>query len=473
MSSYTPARPSDLAALDTITVSLVARQSSARDENTKSVEDQIAGMREFCDKQTPAWVVGAIYEERDVSGQRSLEKRHGLLSAVEDCESGRSQMIVTAYFDRYVRSVKTRADVVERVEAAGAQVMTLDFGLDSNATAAQWLNGNMLAMFAEFIARQTGEKTAMSKQRNIDAGICPFPRITPAYVKREDGKLEQSEFGPLVAEACRMRANGTSYVQLTKWLNENGVRTTRPNGQLEPMTPSGVESMLSSKLLIGEIHFGSFRPNLNAIENPVIDRATFRKMHATHVSRGRYSKSERLLARQGILVCATCGSRMTVMSTGTSKYAYYRCGERVSCPAPASVAVDVAEDLVRDEAIKLGNDVVGRASALLELEDARVAAAAAEQKLETTIMTLLSIESAATAEVLATLQRERDAAVARHDRLVALSAPDLTLRTATDWNLLTLAEKRSVVRATVLVAVVAPGRGADRVSVYGRETFGK
>jgi DNA invertase Pin-like site-specific DNA recombinase len=344
--------------------------------------------------------VTAVYSETDVSGRKPLAKRHGLKQAVEDVERGASQMILTAYFDRFVRSVNTRAEVLIRVEDnCGGSVMTLDMGRTSNATPVSKFSGVVLAAAAELIADQAGEKTHVTKQRNIDNGIPPFPRITIAYQRIESGddkgKLEQHPVnGPLVAEAARRRIAGASYVQLSRWFAENGVE----------ISTSGVESTLSSKLLIGEIHFGKFTPNLHAIANPVLDRATFAKMHATKVSRGRYAKSERLLARQGILICRTCGSRMTAQSTKQGRYSYYVCNNRTSCSAPANVAADAVESFMRDELIRLGNDVVGQATTVLEIEDARVAAESAQQKLSSTILLLTDLaHESATSEVLATL----------------------------------------------------------------------
>lgn len=469
MSSTAVRRPRSvdtLSSLDTITASLVARQSRS-DDDSLSVADQIDAMHEWCEKQTPPVIVGGVYEERDVSGRRPLEKRHGLKSAVDDVESGASQMILTAYFDRFVRSVATRAEVVQRVERAGGVVMTIDAGRTSDATAADKLSGTLLAAIAEFYADQSGEKTMQSKQRNIDKGVPPFPRITPAYVRRADGTLEQhATNGPLVRQACARRARGESFTAIARWLNEQGVRNER--GDL--LSPSGVESMLTSKLLIGEIHFGSFKPNLHAIDEPVCDRATWRKMQSMRAKRGRYGKSERLLARQDVLVCATCDSRMSVHSTTSNgkRYAYYQCGDRL-CSAPAVVAAAAAEDFVRDEAIKLSANVVGRASAKVDVESARVEREEAEQKLGSAIKTLVGLEGeAASREVLDELQAERDAAIAKHERLLSLTRSDRTVRTARDWDALTLDERRAVIRAVVARAVVAPGRGSGRIVVEGR-----
>src|SRR3954447_4271570 len=196
---------------DSITASLVGRQSRG---DGVSIEDQIVAMRAWCERQSPPVKVGAVYEEQDVSGRKPLAKRTGLKRAVEDVERGVSQMVLCAYFDRFARSVSTRAEVLTRVEAMGGVVMTLDMGRTSNATPVSKFSGVVLAAAAELMAEQAGEKTAVTKQRNIDNGIPPFPRITPAYERIESGKHKgrlrpHKTNAPLVRKACQMRAAGT------------------------------------------------------------------------------------------------------------------------------------------------------------------------------------------------------------------------------------------------------------------------
>jgi DNA invertase Pin-like site-specific DNA recombinase len=463
MSTATPARPRKKPSLDTITASLVARQSRT-DDGSMSVADQIDAMRAWCAKQTPPVEVHAVYEETDVSGRKPLTKRHGLKRAVDDVEQGASQMILTAYFDRFVRSVATRAEVLVRVEAVNGVVMTLDMGLTSNATPVSKFSGTVLAAASELIAEQAGEKTAVTKQRNIDKGIPPFPRITPAYERIESGKHKgrlrpHPTNGPLIREACKMRARGVSYTKITEWLIEQGLQ----------ITPTGVETTLGSRLLIGEIHFGSFTPNLRAIDKPIIDRATFARMHKAHVSRGRYGKNERLLARQDLLRCGTCNGRMSVQSTSNAKsgktYAYYRCGNRL-CAHPALIAAGHVEDAVRDEAIELSKAYKGRASDRADLEAARLALADVDERLSATIETLAITGvagHAAARRTLDELHAEHEAAVARHGRLLARSSTTREVRTATDWNNpdFTLERKRGVIHATIARIVVAPHTGPN------------
>lgn len=468
-----PARPRSKrksSSLDTITAALVARQSRT-DDGTMSVPDQIDAMTAWCAAQTPPVEIGNVYTEYDTSGRKPLDKRKGLLKAVEDVEGGRAQMVLTAYFDRFVRSVMTRAEVLIRVEEKhGGTVMTMDFGKTSNATPVSKFTGTILAAVGEYIAEQSGEKTAVTKQRNIDNGIPPFPRITPAYVKvasgPDKGRLRMHPVnGPLIREACKMRARGMSYSKIVHWLDEQGLT----------MTMTGLETTLASRLLIGEIHFGDFTPNLHAVDEDqiVIDRATFARMQKAKVSRGRYSKSSRLLARLGVLVCKTCDARMTVHSTtsGGKKYEYYSCGNQL-CKHPATISAPFADDFVRDEAIELSKHRTVKATRKSDVEAARLAVVEIGERLSATIETLSVTGTAghkAARTVLAELQEEYGVAEARHARLLARSAPARVVNTARDWNALSLEHRRGVVHATIARAVVTPsvGRRGPRV-VPGR-----
>ena len=98
--------------------------------------------------------------------------------------------------------------------------------------------------------------------------------------------------------------------------------------------------MLSSRLYLGEIHLGEWH-NLQAHPPIIRDRDLFDRVQRRTVSRGRQAKSDRLLARLGVLRCGTCGSRM-VINTHTGSY---RCGDTSAngCARRAAVQADVVE----------------------------------------------------------------------------------------------------------------------------------
>ena len=96
-------------------------------------------------------------------------------------------------------------------------------------------------------------------------------------------------------------------------------------------------------MYLGEVHFGELH-NLNAHEAIVKDRGLFERVQRRTVSRGRQAKSERLLARLGVLRCGTCGSRMVINSYSGN----YRCGDTSAkrCQRRAAVKADRVEEMV-------------------------------------------------------------------------------------------------------------------------------
>jgi hypothetical protein len=344
-------------------------------------------------------------------------------------------------------------------ESAGVTLHPLDTGQISNATAIGFLSAGQFGLFAEFHARQSGEKSAMRKQISLDNGIPPFPNVTIAYQRREDGTLEPHETNaPLVREAIAMRLRGVSVVKITKWLNESGVVDSK-TGEPKRLNPQHVIALFRSRLLVGEMHFGTFTPNLHAIDEPILDHETFERLQKMTSSKGRHAKSERLLARLGIVECATCHSRMSVRTsrarTGVEHF-YYRCADPI-CESPAGVNALEIEALVLEKTKQEAAGLVGTASLDRELEDARVAREAAEEKLDNAVLSFVGIDSPKTREVLLELQSTRDAAISEHERLLALSAPALTV-SPDDLESAPLEIKRELIVSLIDRVVVRRGR---------------
>jgi len=102
------------------------------------------------------------------------------------------------------------------------------------------------------------------------------------------------------------------------------------------------------------------------------------------------------------------------------------------------------------------------------IQEARGDVAQAEADLDKAVRAFSGLDDVQAArERLGALRDARDAARDRLDDLLAAVAPAVNVG-ADDWDLLTLAEQRDLVRATVERAVVTPGREADRVTVEPR-----
>ena len=94
--------------------------------------------------------------------------------------------------------------------------------------------------------------------------------------------------------------------------------------------------------------------------------------------------------------------------------------------------------------------------------------ASAEQELDAAVKAFTGLEDVAAARTrLLELREARDLARERLSELDAAAAPAVTL-SATDWDQLTLSERRALIAATIVEATVAPGRGHERITVTPR-----
>ena len=102
-------------------------------ESFVSPDQQRDRIRDACRAQGLRLV--DTFEELDISGKRPIEQRPGLFRAVQMIEAERAEVIVVAYMDRLVRKLKVQLEVVERVERAGGEILTLDHGALTNGNA--------------------------------------------------------------------------------------------------------------------------------------------------------------------------------------------------------------------------------------------------------------------------------------------------------------------------------------------------
>lgn len=441
-------------AVGIVRVSQVAGRSG---ESFASPSEQRERIEQACERDELELI--DVHEELDVSGGKPLDARPGLSAAVESVERGDAQVVAAAYFDRLFRSLTTQAEVIDRVERAGGQVLAVDVGRVTNGTAGQWLSGTMLGAVAEYYRRSSGERIGAAQARAIARGV-PIGPVPPGYLRDSDKRyIVDPVSGPIVRDAFQMRANGESVESVRMFLREHGIERSE----------AGVRKMFRSRLYRGEIHYGDLEPNLSAHE-PLVDCDVFERASKANAPRGRLSKRPHLLARLGVLRCGSCGSRMVVgtQRRGEKTYSFYWCCcPRSDCEHRVAIQTHIVEDVVWRTVRDAMRDAQGRANALSGAETAlsRLSRLSSAQEGYESALRVFSLSGAenepAAIERLNELRAVRDDAQAEVDRLkptreVIVDDPD-----SLDFDL-----RRKAIQLAVRRAVVAPGgRGAERITV--------
>jgi DNA invertase Pin-like site-specific DNA recombinase len=400
-----------------------------------------------------------VHQELNVSGGAPLERRTGLRRAVEQIEAGEAEIVVVAYFDRLVRSLAVQHELVERIERAGGRIVAVDVGEVRADTASHWLSSTMLGMVSEYHRRVTAERTQDAKRRAVARGVPPFPNVPPGYRRNEkDGSLElHPEQASVVAEAFRMRSDGATIAAVRDHLREHGIIRSY----------HGVQALLGSRVVLGELTFGALsNPDSHP---PIVDASTWGRVQNVRLPRGRRAKSERLLARLGVLRCGSCGSRLVVGTANHGGYPLYRCPPVGDCTRRVTVSAGLAESTTIDAVKELLDGSRGTAS----LEDGVAAAERmlmhAENELNAAVEAFSGLDDVLAArDRLTALRHQRDSARGRLAELQVAAVPAITISAAQDWGELTLDEQRALIVAVVARVEVRPGRGIDRITVYPR-----
>jgi site-specific DNA recombinase len=417
-----------------------------------------------------------VVEEMDVSGGAPLKKRPGLLRAVEAVEAGETSIVVVAYFDRLVRSLRVQFEVVERIEQAGGKVVTLDAGEVSNGTAASWVSSTMLGMMAEYQRRQVAERTQGAKVRAVSDGRAPFAYAPAGYDFDKQHRLVPNDDADTIREAFQLRLQGGSIHDVRQLLDDRKVRPGRPQGR-GVWTYNGARSILRNDSYLGRLTFGNL-VNDDAHE-PIVDIATFQAVQDTFGNRGkrsgRRSQSTRLLAGGvGLLRCGTCGSRLVVgnqrpRGAGTEPYFFYRCSTpRSACKARVAIAAPAVEDYVWDMAREHDEQLEATSVRDVTYDDARRRFEQLDQDLASFIAGVGGLEAGGDAirKEIERRARLRDEALtvlgqqqaAHHESRITVRFDDPDLE---------LADKRRLLARVIEEVRVNPGRGPteERVTI--------
>jgi hypothetical protein len=164
---------------------------------------------------------------------------------------------------------------------------------------------------------------------------------------------------------------GVTLEQVRRFLRGNG---------FPGITLRRTQTLLKSRVVRGEIHFGAYAPNLAAHE-PIIPERLWRDVQNAAEPRGRRAKSERLLARLGVLRCGTCGGTMVI----NSLKGQYRCASNNICSHRVTIGADATDKLVTDHVRRALEGMEGRASADRDARDADAALEHAQAELDAAI----------------------------------------------------------------------------------------
>lgn len=173
-----------------------------------------------------------VFTDDGISGKRA-DNRPGLSNALDAvCSTG--GILVAYSLSRLARSVRDTLSIAERLEAAGADLVSLSESIDTTSAAGKMVF-RLLAVLAEFerdlISERTRGALAYKRSRNERIGQVPYgKRLAPDGVTLDDDPAELRALDDIRA----LRAIGLSLRRIAARLDADGVPTKRGGPKWAP-----------------------------------------------------------------------------------------------------------------------------------------------------------------------------------------------------------------------------------------------
>jgi site-specific DNA recombinase len=169
------------------------------------------------------YVVVGVFTDAGVSGKRA-ENRAELQRALTAVCAAKGALVVYS-LSRLARSTKDAIAIAERLEKAGADLVSLTERIDTT-TAAGKMVFRMLAVLAEFERDLVSERTSAALQHKKSLGE-RVGQVPFGYQLAGDGvHLEQlAEEQATLRDFATMRAAGWSWERIARELNRRGITT--------------------------------------------------------------------------------------------------------------------------------------------------------------------------------------------------------------------------------------------------------
>jgi DNA invertase Pin-like site-specific DNA recombinase len=190
------------------------------DDQSLSVDAQRTRLQQWCTERHMELV--AVYEDVGVSGGAALDKRPGLMAALDALEPG--MVLVAVKRDRIARDTMNAAMIERLAERANARVMTCD-GAGEGDTPEAKLMRTMIDAFAEYERQiiKARTKSALAVKRERDERISrhvPYGmQLAADGIHLEPNAAEQA----VIALARSLHAEGLSSGKIAAQLAEHGM----------------------------------------------------------------------------------------------------------------------------------------------------------------------------------------------------------------------------------------------------------
>ncbi|HEU0021219.1 MAG TPA: recombinase family protein [Dehalococcoidia bacterium] len=316
---------------------IYARVSPDKQEEQRTIESQVAALREVCRRNE----VEVVSEYTDDGYSGTTLVRPGLDRLRDDASKGLFQAVYILSPDRLARKYVYQVLILEELQKHEMEVRFLDHPVTGKPED-QLLLG-IQGVIAEYERAQIMERTRRGKLHRARLGQFVTGRAPLGYdfVKKSSQTPARWRVNEREATVVRLifslyLQEGQSTTQIARELMKRKVSTMEGLGRWQANT---VYRILKNESYVGRAYYNKCEGDARLRDRDewvlipvpaIIDEETFRMAQETLKTRRRRLSGPgrpplRSYLFSGLLRCAYCGSRYGGFSAARGKYPYYRC----------------------------------------------------------------------------------------------------------------------------------------------------
>lgn len=295
-----------------------------------SIEVQTRALEEWA-KANGQKVVGT-YVDAGISARKPASKRPALQKLLADAQAGKGELIVFTKLDRWFRNIAEYYKVQEILERCHVDWRTIHEDYDTS-TASGRLKINIMLSVAQDEADRTSERikaiNEMKRQK-----LQPLTGVCPYGYKIKDKQFIKDPGTEKVVSAFFDRFLATGSVSDTQdyILERYGVR---------------INYQKAHKMLDMTCYCGSYY-GVDGMTPPYISMEQFQKIQSMRRRIVRKSKKNRVYIFSGLIVCGSCGRRMSGGVNTNQESFFYNCQGHYQNPGQCKNGVNISERKIEE-----------------------------------------------------------------------------------------------------------------------------
>jgi DNA invertase Pin-like site-specific DNA recombinase len=307
--------------------------------------------REKCQSYAAAFGHTIIDEGEELDRSGGDMTRPVFNALLERIENGEADGIIVAKLNRFARSNVGAWQALERIKAAGGELLSVEENIDTSTATGRFLRDFML-IAANWERERIGEQWLSARTRAVGRGIHVSRHVPPGYkrlTKSTDQKTDRilvphAKHGATIEEAFAMAARGDSYTLIATYLSDRRLPIAG-NGD-SVWEANRVRRLLANRVYLGEARSGKGIVNDHA-HDPLVSQETFLRAQRSKPAPALTRNVSSLLA--GLCRCASCSYSMRSQPARGQTIAVYRCrttSVNGRCPQPTTISRQRLEEHV-------------------------------------------------------------------------------------------------------------------------------